>query len=179
MRRIGLGDESALQELRSQTCAVLTKYIRRIVKDYGHAEEVLQDVYTYTWLHARDYRGDRATPWSWLCMLARSRALDRFRRLRRDSGASEFDERVHNAPAHHHFPDSAEVWQHSQLRSAVCNLPLDQRCLIRLAFFDGFSHSEIAIRTGLPLGTVKTRIRVALIRLRERMPDENRLQPAA
>ena len=94
--RVGQGDESALRDLQLRTRNQLACNIRRIVKDSGHAEEVLQDVYTYVWLHAREYRGERGTPWSWLSMLAGSRALDCFRRVRREGLTTEFDEQILN-----------------------------------------------------------------------------------
>jgi RNA polymerase sigma-70 factor (ECF subfamily) len=177
--RIGRGDESAMRELQVRTRTRVAYRIRRIVRDPGHAEEVLQDVYTYIWLHARDYRGERGSPWSWISMLARSRALDRFRQLRRESAETEFDEKVRGTTAPGSVPEIGDVWKYSQLQAGVLELPADQRHLIRMAFFYGFTHSEIALRTGVPLGTVKTRIRVALFRLREKLPAEKRLIRAA
>jgi RNA polymerase sigma-70 factor (ECF subfamily) len=177
--RIGYGDESALQELQIRTRTRVAYRIRRIVKDPGHAEEVLQDVYTYIWLHASDYRGERGTPWSWICMLARSRALDRFRQLRRESAETVFDEKVRPPASRDSVPEIGDVWKYSRLQASVLELPADQKHLIRMAFFHGFTHLEIALRTGVPLGTVKTRIRVALLRLREKLRAEKRLIRAA
>ncbi len=141
-----------------------------------HKEDVLQDVYTYILLHAREYRGDRGTPWAWLCMLARSRALDRFRKLKRERIDTEFDDGVRFHVVSEATREPAEVWQHSLIRSGVRELPEDQRYLIGLACSDGFTHSEIAALTGLPLGTVKSRIRSALISLRGWLPER---KPAA
>jgi RNA polymerase sigma-70 factor, ECF subfamily len=177
--RIGQGDESALQELQVRTGNQLACSIWRIVKDHGHAEEVLQDVYTYVWLHAHEHRVDRGTPWLWLSMLARSRAIDRFRRLRREGVTVELDEQIRNRVASGPPRGAGDVCQHSHLRACVRELTPEQRYLIRLAFYDGFSHLEIAAKTGLPLGTVKSRIRVALFKLRERMVEEKNLVRAA
>jgi RNA polymerase sigma-70 factor, ECF subfamily len=170
--RIGYGDESAMEELQIRTRTRVAHRICRIVRDPGHAEEVLQDVYTYIWLHACDYRGERGTPWSWICMLARSRALDRFRQLRRESAETEFDEKIRPTTARDSVPEIRDVWKYAQLQAGVLELPTDQRNLIRMAFFYGFTHSEIALRTGAPLGTVKTRIRVALFRLHKKLSTE-------
>ena len=85
--RAGQGDEPALRDLQQGTRTWLAHYIRRIVKNRCDEEEVLQDVYTYIWLRAADYRGERGTPLAWLCVLARSRALDRVRRTRREGMA--------------------------------------------------------------------------------------------
>lgn len=122
--RIGYGDESALRELQIRTRARVNYRIRRIVKDPGHAEEVLQDVYTYIWIHAREYliqvdRGERGTPWSWICMLARSRALDRFRQLRRESAETGFDEKVHRTAARNAVSEIGDVWKYSHLQAAA------------------------------------------------------------
>ena len=174
--RVGQGDESALRELQLRTRNQLVCGIRRIVKDHGHAEEVLQDVYTYVWLHAREYRGERGTPWSWLFMLASSRALDRFRRARREGLTTEFDEHIQNRVPSREVHD---IWQQSHLRAGVRQLTDEQRYLISLAFYDGFSHSEIAAKTGRPLGTVKSKIRAALLKLRETMPERKKLARAA
>jgi RNA polymerase sigma-70 factor, ECF subfamily len=175
LRRIAAGHESALSDLQQHTRTWLASRIQRIVRDPWHGEEVLQDVYTYVWLHAADYRGERGTPAAWLSMLARSRALDRFRSTRREPLAAEFNDDVLSAVT----TGSVEVWRNSRLRMALLELPASQHQLIALAFFDGLSHSEIADRTDMPLGTVKTRIRCALIRLREKITAGDRLSRAA
>jgi RNA polymerase sigma-70 factor (ECF subfamily) len=177
--RASSGDETALSDLCQQTRTWLANYIRRIVKDPGQAEEVLQDVYTYIWFHAEKFRDDRGTLLSWLGTLARSRAIDRLRRIRRDRVLTEFDDRVRPIISDDPSREPFEVWRHDVLRTGLRELPVDLRRLIGMAFFDGFSHSEIAERTGMPLGTVKTRIRAALIRLREKLPEEKILPRAA
>jgi RNA polymerase sigma-70 factor (ECF subfamily) len=179
LRRAGHGDEPALRDFQQGTRTWLAHYIRRIVKDRCDQEEVLQDVYTYIWLHAAEYRGERGTPLAWLCVLARSRAPDRVRRTRRQRAAVEFDDQVRPMAPSGPLNEPAEVWQHSLLRTGLRELPAGQRRMIDMAFFDGFSHSEIAKRTGLPLGTVKTKIRAALVRLREKMSEECGLHRAA
>ncbi len=179
LSRTGHGDEAALSELQQRTRAGLFSLIRGIVVDAGHAEEVLQDVYTYIWFHGADFRGDRGAPLSWMRMLARSRAIDSYRRARRESVVVEFDDQVRTPCPVESRNDSIEIWWHSQVRSGLHLLPTDQRQLIDMAFFDGFSHSEIAGRTGLPLGTVKTRIRTALGRLREQLENRPCLARAA
>jgi RNA polymerase sigma-70 factor (ECF subfamily) len=165
LRRVGRGDEPALCDLQRQTRPWLTSSIRRIVQDPWHGEEVLQDVYTYIWLHAADYRGERGTALAWLHRLAYSRAIDRFRTARRERDFVEFnDQRGHVVPAS--SQPAVDIWQRLLLRRVLRELPPDQRSLVGMAFLDGFSHREIAGRTGIPLGTVKSKIRTALIRLR-------------
>lgn len=167
--RIARKDEEALEELRGQTALMLAAYIRRIVRDAWNVDEVLQDVYLYVWLHAAGYRRERGTPLNWLHMLARSRALDSYRRNRTGSRVSSLEEQVRPLPCVEGPPAPEEVWRHAQVRRGVRELPADQSRLIGLAFVEGYTHSEIARSTGLPLGTVKTRIRAALNRLEERL----------
>jgi len=168
LRRIGHGDEAALNELQQQTRLRLASSIIKIVRDPGHGEEILQDVYLYVWLHAGEYRRERGTPVAWLCMLARSRALDRLRATKRQCEVVEFNDRVRPmVPA----CVSREPVECFLLRAGLGELTAEQRRLILLAFFDGFSHSEIAEKTRMPLGTIKTKIRMALTRLRARMTE--------
>jgi RNA polymerase sigma-70 factor (ECF subfamily) len=171
LRRVGNGDEPALGDLQQQTRISLARSIRRIVTDPWHGEEVLQDVYTYVWRHAAEYRDDRGTPAAWLHMLARSRAIDRRRLSQRDRGAVEFNEQDGSVASTGPLCQSHEVWQHFHVRTRLQELPPCQRRLLQMAFFAGFSHSEIAARTGTPLGTVKTKIRKALLTLRETLAE--------
>lgn len=177
--RAGCGDQTALGDLQRMTQAGLGYYIRRIVKDPWHEEEVLQDIYMYIWLHASEYRHDRGTPSAWIYMLARSRAIDCLRRIRRDRALVELDDHVRPKIPADSYRDPAEIWRHSLVRTGLQELPPDLRSLVGMAFFTGFSHSEIASRTGMPLGTVKTKIRLALLRLREKMPDQEKFARAA
>jgi len=178
LRRIGDGDESALRELQLLTRKRVAGYVGRIVKDHQDAEEVIQDVYTYIWLHARNYRGERGTPWSWIYMLARSRALDRFRRLRRDNAETEFAEGVVSAVAGNPFPEPG-VGKYAHLQACVLELPPGQRDLIRMAFFYGYRQHEISGRMGVPLGTIKSRVRAALSALRGKLLAQERPVRAA
>ena len=171
LRRVGNGDEPALGDLQQQTRTSLARSIRRILTDPWHGEEILQDVYTYVWRHAAEYRDDRGTPSAWLHMLARSRALDRLRLTRRDRGAVEFDEQDGSAPSICPLREPNEAWRRFHVRTGLEELPAEQKLLLHMAFFAGFSHSEIAARTGTPLGTVKTKIRKALLTLRETMAE--------
>jgi RNA polymerase sigma-70 factor (ECF subfamily) len=91
----------------------------------------------------------------------------------------EFDEQIGNTAVSGPAGEAGDISRHSRLRACVRELTPEQRFLIRLAFYDGFSHSEIAAKTGLPLGTVKSRIRAGLCQLRERMLEEKNLVRAA
>jgi RNA polymerase sigma-70 factor, ECF subfamily len=167
--RIAQKDEMALLELRSLTERQLTGSVLRVVKNPWTADEIVQDVYTYVWMHAAEYNTNRSHPAGWLLMLCRSRALDSYRRSQREVMVGEFDERF---PAIADRPsDGADAfWRRDTLREGFRQLRPQQRRFITMAFFEGFTHSEIADRTGLPLGTVKTRIRGALHQLKESLP---------
>ncbi len=167
--RIGRGDETALLELRRQTEPKLIGRILRIVKNHWTAEEILQDVYTYVWIRAGHYDPDRGQPLAWLSTLCRSRAIDSFRRSRQEAVCIEFNELIRS---NFEVPSqNAEIfWPYNRLRESVHKLDPQERRYIDLAFFQGFTHSEIAARTGLPIGTVKGRIRKALRQLKEVLP---------
>jgi RNA polymerase sigma-70 factor (ECF subfamily) len=142
----------------------------RIVRDPHIAEEVTMDVYLQVWRQAAHYDRTRGAPIAWLLTLARSRAIDRLR----SAGAAQarFDQPLTSAleladdaagPE-----ESASVSQCRQAVVAAINLlSVEQRRAIELAYFGGLSHSEIAETLGEPLGTIKTRIRIAMTRLRE------------
>jgi RNA polymerase sigma-70 factor (ECF subfamily) len=171
LRRTGRADETAMRDLQELTRQLLANRIRRFVKDRWREEEVLQDVYVYIWQHADEYRKERGTPCAWFCTLARSRAIDSIRRTRREGFAVELNDSVRTAARADASREAVEIWHHSRVRKGLRELPSDQRRLIGMAFFDGFSHTEIAERTGIPLGTVKTRIRSALTVLRGKLPS--------
>jgi len=165
------GEESALAAFYDRTRHQVYGLIWRILKDAALAEEVALDVYLQVWRKAADYRAERGSPLGWLVILARSRAIDRARGLRAVSHvvaveptAQEFD-----AAATDPMPDEwlvdAERARH--VRGALDRLTPEQRQAIRLAYYEGLSHGEIARRLALPLGTVKTRIRAGMSRLQE------------
>jgi RNA polymerase sigma-70 factor (ECF subfamily) len=134
------------------------------------AEEVLMDVYMKAWKNAAAYLPERGSVQAWLMMMARSVAIDRIRRRASQPDTTGID--PENAPepvARETSPEeqtSSGQWRTEVLR-ALNELPREQRDALMLAFFEGLSHSELAARLGQPLGTVKSRVRVGLLRLRE------------
>ena len=170
MQRIAQGDESALGELYDRTSPIVFGLILRIVGDRETAEEVTLDVFTQVWKQACQYDPQRGTPVTWLMVLARSRALDRLRwrgSRERDGeqsleAAAEFTD-----PAPNPEEDSMDGERSHVVQTALASLVQEQRQAIELAFFGGLSHSEIAIRLALPLGTVKTHIRLGMVQLRD------------
>jgi RNA polymerase sigma-70 factor (ECF subfamily) len=165
--RITQKDQCAMAEFYKQTQAPLKAYLCRMIRDSETAEEVLQDIYCQVWLKVSDFQADRGQPSAWLYTIARSRALDALRRDRRKAVTQTLEDYTPGAAVRDAEVDGVKVWRHSRVRKGVRDLPESHRELILLAFFEGYCHSEIAGETGLPLGTVKTRIRRALLMLRQ------------
>jgi RNA polymerase sigma-70 factor, ECF subfamily len=166
---VAAGDQLALADLYDATSRAVYGLLLRILADPGAAEEVLLDVYTQAWRQARSYSAERGSPLAWLTTIARSRAIDRLRRGRHERGRSEPLEAVAGlAAAGATAEEDVTARERGALvRAALAALPPEQREVIELAYYGGLSHSEIAAERGLPLGTVKTRTRLGLSRLRE------------
>jgi len=166
---IAAGSESSLAELYDATCRMVMGLAARILRDTESAEEVTLDVYMQVWRQAPAYSPARGKPSAWLLTIARSRAIDRLRsnqtrRTREEPLPDDFEAIAPDEdPAH----ASARSDERRRVMAAIGTLPAEQRRAIELAFFPGLSHSEIAERLGEPLGTVKTRIRMAMMKLRE------------
>ena len=158
------GDRQAFATLYDRYSPRLLGLIVRILGIRGEAEDVLQETFLQVWRTAGRFDPAKAPPDVWLLLLARSRALDRLRR--RTPLANDGVEQVapDDPPA-----EAARQEDAAHARAAVGDLPADQRRAVELAFFHGLTHEEIAARLNAPLGTVKTRIRLGLIRLRTRM----------
>jgi len=170
--RIAAGDSGALAEFYDESSRYVNAIATRILRDPEEAEEITLDVFQQVWRLAASYNPDRCAVSSWLGMMTRSRALDRWRKLQSrrrflapgQPGGVEY---VSQADG----PETllAATQEQLRLRQAIAILPEEQRNMIALAFWEGLSHSEVAARTGLPLGTVKTRIRLGMIKLREEL----------
>ena len=170
IRRVASADQRALGELYDATSPTVFGLIRRIVGDYSAAEEVTFDVYAQVWRLASDYCEEKGTPVTWLLMIARSRAIDHMRsRARR---VKEQERPIEIAFDHSHpgpDPEAAAISgnRRQTIQDILANLEPEQVAMLQLAFFDGLSHGEIAAKTGIALGTVKTRIRTGMMRMRE------------
>jgi RNA polymerase sigma-70 factor (ECF subfamily) len=171
VRRMAAGDESALGTLYDRFSPLLHSVVRRIVGDDDDAEEVLEETFWQAWRQAGRYEESRGGLSTWLVMIARSRAVDRVRARRRcrEERWDEFPEGHAESAGDDASPlDAAEMDEvRRMVGRAVATLPPEQRQTVELAYFRGLSQSEIAEATGQPLGTVKTRARLALQKLRE------------
>lgn len=175
VQRMAQGDGSALAELYARHGRVVFSLAVRILSDHGEAEDLTQDVFAIAWRNAARYDASRGAVAAWLLVTTRTRAIDRLRSRRvRPAPAGEDEVRRLDA-----IPDAApsvelavadrEMAHH--VRNALAALPDEQRVALELAYFEGLSQSEIGRRTGTPLGTIKTRIRTGLMRLRQTMED--------
>ncbi len=135
----------------------------RILKDTGHAEDVMQEIFFQLWRNSESFVHGRGSFGAWLVVVARNRSIDL---LRRRKPADSVEDVVLASPC-----NLASVAEHNamieKVHKVLKDLPEEQQRSMELAFFEGLSHSEIAEKTGDPLGTVKTRIRMALITLRK------------
>ena len=169
IKQIAGGDQSALSELYDATSRLIYGLVLRILSDAATAEEVLLDVYSQVWRQAGSYDYERGSPLAWLTTMARSRAIDRLRSGKQEQQRKEPLETAHGEAASGDDPEEATVLSERRklVRSALNSLTHEQREVIELAYYSGLSHSEIAARLGQPLGTVKTRTRMGMIKLRE------------
>lgn len=169
IRRISDGDQSALSTLYDLTSSLVFGLALRILSERSAAEEVFLDVYKQIWRQASLYDSERGAPMAWILTITRSRALDRIRSHKRDQ---KLKERFSTHPQTDYTQsdpekDFAISERAAIVRSALDALPREQREAIELAYYGGLSHSEIADRLSQPLGTVKTRVRLGMIKLRE------------
>ncbi len=183
--RMRRGDQQALGALYDRTLARIYALVTRIVRNDADAEEVVCDVYRQAWENSVDYSPARGAVLAWLLTIARSRALDLLRRRRAhgpeqplhplDSDAAySACEGSTAEPGDHDAPQLAWVdalMTGSAVRAALSRLSGTQRRVLELAFFEDLTHSEIAQRTGWPLGTVKSHLRRGLVALRPLLDD--------
>lgn len=168
MRVRDAGDREAFAALFRHYAPRVKSYLMKSGANPSQAEECAQDVMTTLWQKAQMFDAERASVSTWIFTIARNRMIDMVRRDRRpDPEPMPWDREEE--------PDQAEVYAAAQesraLTAALAELPEKQRSLIQRAYYGDLSHSEIASETGLPLGTIKSRIRLALDRLRARMTE--------
>ena len=167
IQKIVQRDESALAALYDRYASLLSSLLNRILRDTQASEEILQDVFYQLWRNAAQFDPARGSLPGWLAVIARNRAISRLRRHNPSEG-DELLETTVIVPAN---LENALAQQQllGRVKSALENLSSEQRAAIELAYFEGLTHSEIASKTGDPLGTVKTRIRSAVESLKRNL----------
>lgn len=163
-------DQAALEKLYDLTIHRVYALALRIVRNESDAEEVSCDVYQQVWRSARQWNARRGTPMQWIMVIARSRALDTYRTRRWQRAEVELDESSgagsgEAAPSVHELLEAVDT--RNRMHDALTKLTDVQQRLISLAFFEGLTHQEIALRTALPLGTVKSHIQRGCATLRK------------
>ena len=173
LKAIAAKDEAALAMLYDRYRIILFGLLMRILNSREEAEDVLQETFLQVWRKAADFDQNRGRPFTWLVTLARSRGIDRLRTLSArerlaEAGAREVPEQTSDAAT-----DAFKSEQRGLVTNALAQLPDEQKRPIMLAYFDGLTQSEIATRLGAPLGTVKTRMRTGLMKLREMLAGKD------
>jgi RNA polymerase sigma-70 factor (ECF subfamily) len=169
LARMARGEGDAVAELYDRHARPIYSLALRILGDATEAEDIVQEVFSQAWKQAARYSASRGAVAAWLMTLARSRAIDRLRAKRARPGDVS-DERVAGQLVDAGPPADSLVLSSEQVarvRAALDELPLLQRAAIELAYYEGLTHAEIADRLEQPLGTVKTRIRLAMLKLRD------------
>ncbi len=174
LARIAQRDADALKTLYERTSASVFGLALRIVRNVNDAEEVTLDVYQRLWTRAGTYDPQRGSVWTLLLLMARSIAIDRLRAARsrvRSTGSIDLEE---DWTAPEPTPEAVHHQQEfrQRMQDALLSLSRVQREAVELAFFEGLTHEEVAVRLGQPLGTIKGRIRSALALLRIRLRKE-------
>ncbi len=170
LRRVARQNPEALADLYDLLASRVYSLALRMLRDTNDAEDVVQDVFTQVWHQAGRYDDGRASVVGWLLMLSRSRALDRMRAKRsRDHALPASDANPDELPTPALGQDHLTVSRDeaARLHRAIGELPALQREAVELAYFEGLTHTELATRLGEPIGTVKTRVRLGIGKLRD------------
>ena len=157
------GDEQAMAQLYDRYSPIIYSVALRVLGDTGTAEDILQEVFMQLWRSPDVFDASRGSLRGWLAVIARNRAIDSLRKRPPETDITEVVVSVE--------PDLAgkAEWSRAaeKIRRALGGMPAPQRSALEMAFFEGLTHTEIAEKTGEPLGTVKTRIRAGLMVLRK------------
>ena len=172
LHAVARGDEAALARLYDDYRVILFGLLVRILNSREEAEDILQDVFIQVWRRAKDFDENRGKPFTWLVTLTRSRAIDRLRQLGArqrlaTSAAQDQPEEASDA-----LTETIRSGQKEIVQRALAELPEDQKQTLVLAYFEGLTQSEIAAKLGAPLGTVKTRMRSGMAKLRASLASQ-------
>jgi RNA polymerase sigma-70 factor, ECF subfamily len=169
-------EPAALSQLYDRYSRLVFSIAYSLVGDYATTEEITQDVFIRVWERASQYRSDQGKVSTWLISIARHRSIDMLRRQGvrpQDHTVSWAESTIDGMPSDDDPQEAAELsMQRQRVRAAISTLPEDQKQALALAYFNGYTHRQIAERLEQPLGTVKTRIRLAMQKLRQLLKDE-------
>jgi RNA polymerase sigma-70 factor (ECF subfamily) len=183
MQAIAAGQPSAMRQLYQRHAPLVFTCCLRIVGDRMDAEQLLLDVFMELWQRAGQYDAARSSPRTYLLILARSRALDYLRRkkarpeIKRIADKNDGPAELVSSPQPSPAQQSMDSERADLVRAAVNNLDPDQRRAIECAFYEGMTQAQVATRLGVPLGTIKTRLRLGMSKLRDRLRRLNDQTP--
>jgi RNA polymerase sigma-70 factor (ECF subfamily) len=160
---IRFGEQSAMGALYDRYSPVVYAVALRVLGDTGAAEDVLQDVFMQLWKNPGAFDSSRGSLGAWLAVITRNRAIDALRKRRPESDIEDVIISVEPDMA----GEAERVQVREKVRATLSGMPDGQRKALELAYYEGLTHSEIAAKTGEPLGTIKTRIRAGLLTLRK------------
>jgi RNA polymerase sigma-70 factor (ECF subfamily) len=179
IERTALGEKEALEELYTRYSTSVYSLARFMLRQEALAEEATQDIFLNIWLKAGSYNPNRGEPRSWIMSVAHHKAVDIIRSRRRNitmSDPKDYETLDLLPSAQMSTAEEAELnLERDRIRKALAVLPPAQKEVIILAYFHGYSQSEISEKLGQPLGTVKTRVRLAMQKLRSEL-EENRIE---
>ncbi|HYP13519.1 MAG TPA: sigma-70 family RNA polymerase sigma factor [Bryobacteraceae bacterium] len=170
VRAIAAGEARGLTSLYDETTSLVYGAALKILRNHADADEVTSDVYIHVWRRAEDFNSSRGSVQAWLIMLVRSRAIDRLR-LRERSREGDGPDACSATASSTQTPEQSS-WlgqRRRHVRAALEKLTPEQREAIEMAFYSGYTQSELARHLGQPLGTIKTRIRQGMVRLRHNL----------
>ncbi|HUO07662.1 MAG TPA: sigma-70 family RNA polymerase sigma factor [Phycisphaerae bacterium] len=173
LKRMAQGEHTALARCYDQMGPVVFSLAVRMLRDRPAAEDVTQDIFVQVWRQAANYDTGRGSPEAWIMMIARTRILDRLRSRSAGIVLKPVGDNLPDAPDAEDWPEDLAISREDavNVRRALSELPADQKHAIELAFFDGMTHVEIAEKLNVPLGTIKTRIRLGLIKIRDSLRE--------
>jgi RNA polymerase sigma-70 factor, ECF subfamily len=168
IKQVANQDRDAFGQLYDRFSTLVFTIAMRMLKARSDAEDLLQEVFVQVWRQAQSYKAERGSPEAWIVNIARSRAIDKIRSIRRMEKSFVLTDDPARAESSDNVESSvAESEARMAMNSALANLPETQRKILELAYFGGLTQTEIATRLAEPLGTVKTRMRSGIQRLRE------------
>jgi RNA polymerase sigma-70 factor, ECF subfamily len=173
IERIARSDQDALAEFYDATSPTVLGFVRKILNNLSLAEDTTLEVYLKVWRNARRYDLTRGAPWTWLLMLARTSAIDCLRACKKELSGQPLECLISIADDSPSAEETlARNGRNGDIRSALESLSWIQREAIELSFYSGLTHAEIAAKLRQPLGTVKSHIRIGMLRLRDRLESQ-------
>ena len=163
VRAVRAGDQGAMAALYDRYSPIVYSVALRVLQDTGAAEDVVQDIFMQLWRNPGAFDSSRGNMAAWLAVISRNRAIDALRKRRPESDIEDVVLSVQPDLA----SDAERARAMEKVRGTLQGMPAAQRAALEMAYFEGLSHSEIAEKTGEPLGTIKTRIRTGLLALRK------------